>query len=167
MAELINFAYGSNMLLARLRERVPLAKPLGVAKLKGHTLKWHKVAKDGSGKCDIVTLDDQNQSVLGVLYEIPEEQKPELDRAEGLGHGYAEKTVVVEVGALSLKASAYYATNIRANLAPYTWYRALVVAGAVANKLPAEYIELLRSTVASQDSDSERHAKNMLLAGDA
>jgi hypothetical protein len=30
MAALLNFAYGSNMLLARLRERVPGAKPVGV-----------------------------------------------------------------------------------------------------------------------------------------
>jgi hypothetical protein len=46
------FAYGSNMETARLRERMPSAKPLGVAKLSGHELRFHKRSKDGSGKCN-------------------------------------------------------------------------------------------------------------------
>lgn len=48
----LNFAYGSNMLTDRLRERVPSARPVAVARLAGHSLRWHKVSIDGSGKCD-------------------------------------------------------------------------------------------------------------------
>lgn len=54
MAHVQSFAYDSNMLSARLRERAPSARALGVAVLRVHELKWHKVAKDGSGKCDLV-----------------------------------------------------------------------------------------------------------------
>ena len=66
----LNFAYGSNMLLARIRERVPSARPLGVAVLRGHRLFWHKAGRDGSGKCDVVESNDTDAAVFGVLYEI-------------------------------------------------------------------------------------------------
>lgn len=50
----LNFAYGSNMLTARLRERVSSARPVGTACLPGFSLRWHKVSVDRSGKCDVV-----------------------------------------------------------------------------------------------------------------
>jgi gamma-glutamylcyclotransferase len=52
----LNFAYGSNMLSARLRERVPSARPAGTACLPGFSLRWHKVSVDGSGKCNVVEV---------------------------------------------------------------------------------------------------------------
>jgi gamma-glutamylcyclotransferase len=118
MVRLLNFAYGSNMLLARLRQRVPDANPIGVARLRGHQLRWHKVAKDDSGKCDVVTAEGESV-VYGVLYEIPQEQKKHLDRAEGLGFGYEEKEVWVEVEATTYMAKAYCATKINPTLLPF------------------------------------------------
>lgn len=50
----LSFACGSNMLTARLRERVSSARPVGTACLPGFSLRWHKVSVDGSGKCDVV-----------------------------------------------------------------------------------------------------------------
>ena len=163
---LLNFAYGSNMLSARLMQRVPGAKFVGVGLLRGHLLQWHKIAKDGSGKCDIaVAMDDS--FVYGVLYEIPAHEKKNLDRAEGLGYGYEEKQVSIEMGATTHKATAYYATSIDPSIVPFTWYKALVVAGAVEHGLPSEYVENLRASPAKQDPDAEIHAQNMALAGEA
>lgn len=90
-AKVFNFAYGSNMLLSRIRERVSSARSLGTAVLKGHQLRWHKASKDGSGKCDVIRSDSVDATVHGVLYEIAQHQKVELDAAEGLGNGYDEK----------------------------------------------------------------------------
>ncbi|TNF88372.1 MAG: gamma-glutamylcyclotransferase, partial [Gammaproteobacteria bacterium] len=42
MDSLYYFAYGSNMSPARLQARVPSARPLGVYRLKGHRLSFHK-----------------------------------------------------------------------------------------------------------------------------
>jgi len=127
----IAFAYGSNMFSARLRERCPSARAVGTAELSGHELRWHKVSKkDGSGKCDVVASETSDSSVLGVLYEIPVDEKSGLDRAEGLGAGYEENEVEVLCGGRSIIAKAYRATNIDATLRPNTWYRALVIAGA-------------------------------------
>ena len=53
----LNFAYGSNLLTYCLRERVPSARPVTVARLAGHSLRWHKVSMDGSGKCDVEADD--------------------------------------------------------------------------------------------------------------
>lgn len=162
----LNLAYGSNMLAARLQQRAPGAKPIGVASLRGHELRWHKVAKDDSGKCDIVATETESV-VYGVLYEIPLEQKQHLDQAEGLGSGYEEKEVVVEVGTATYTAKAYYATNIDPDIQPFTWYKALVVAGAVQHGLPPDYINKIRAIEAKQDANAQRHAQNMALAGEA
>ena len=161
---LLNFAYGSNMLSARLLQRVPGAQPIGSAILRGHTLRWHKIAKDGSGKCDIVVREGDSV-VYGVLYEIPPHEKANLDQAEGLGFGYEEKEVTVESGSGTHTATAYYATNTNPSILPFTWYKALVVAGAVEHGLPLEYVEGLRAIEAKHDPDAQQHAQNMALAG--
>ena len=46
------FAYGSNVCSGRLRERVPSAVPVRVARLLNHSLRFHKRSGDHSGKCD-------------------------------------------------------------------------------------------------------------------
>ncbi len=160
---LLNFAYGSNMLSARIRQRVPGAQLVGMATLRGHALRWHKVAKDGSGKCNIIAAEPSSV-VHGILYEIPADEKKHLDRAEGLGFGYAEKDVQVDFKTSMLSATAYVATHIDESILPFTWYRVLVIAGAVEHGLPIAYVNGLRGIDARLDSDAHRHALHMALA---
>lgn len=47
------FSYGSNMLSSRLRERCPSARPIGMAELPDHELRWHKRSKDNSGNATL------------------------------------------------------------------------------------------------------------------
>lgn len=160
------FAYGSNMSSMRLRKRCPSATPLGVAKLNGHELRWHKMSRDGSGKCDIVQSASPDAHVFGVLYEIDYPEKEALDRAEGLGNGYKEIEIQVLHGDKQMVASAYQATEIDQSLAPYTWYRALVIAGAKEHGLAHDYIAGLAAVYAKEDSERERHNENMDLIGE-
>ncbi|KRD72067.1 gamma-glutamylcyclotransferase family protein [Ensifer sp. Root278] len=162
----ITFAYGSNMPTARIRERCLSVQSLGVAELRGYELRWHKKSKDGSGKCDIVQTDRPDASVFGVLYEIASNEKAGLDKAEGLGAGYDETEIEVFRGADRLRAKAYVATTTDPALTPYSWYRALVIAGAKEHRLPADYIASLEAVPANEDLDRERHAKNMALIGE-
>lgn len=162
----ITFAYGSNMPTVRLRERCPSAVPLGVAQLNGYELRWHKRSKDGSGKCDIVSLASPEAQVLGVLYEIADAEKGALDRAEGLGYGYKEIEIQVLCDGKQMTAKAYQATEIDHSLTPYTWYRALVLAGAKEHDLPEDYIARLAAVSAQEDPDRERHNKYMYLIGE-
>jgi hypothetical protein len=158
-----SFAYGSNMLAARLRARCPSAQPLSVAALKGFELRWHKRSNDGSGKCDIVASNRPEAHVSGVLYQIANSEKAALDQAEGLGQGYKEIDVQVFCAGLEVTSKAYQATNIDETLKPYSWYRALVVAGAREHRHSPDYIARLEAVPAIEDTNRDRHERNMRL----
>lgn len=162
-AAFFNFAYGSNMSTARLRARVPSARVIGIGILRSHQLVWHKISIDGSGKCDVIASNAPDAAVHGVVYAIDEAEKATLDRAEGLGNGYAERQVVVEVGGEPIYAAMYYATRTDPNLKPYSWYKAHVLAGAYEHALPTEYIAALEAVEVLQDQDVIRHTKEMAL----
>ncbi len=157
---IITFAYGSNMLSARLRERAPSAKPCGIGYVKGHSLRWHKRSNDNSGKCDIEYTGCETDMVWGVLFRFVAWEKTALDHAEGLNVGYAEKTVEVISGHALVKAQAYYAIIKDPELRPYDWYRAFVVAGAKEHALHSEYIAGLEAVVSIPDPDNARAAVN-------
>jgi hypothetical protein len=55
-ASFLFFAYGSNMLTERLRERCPDARPLGTAIARGYLLSFSKRSKDGSAKATLVAV---------------------------------------------------------------------------------------------------------------
>ncbi len=154
------FAYGSNMSLNRLRQRVPSAVSLGTFSLFDHELRFHKHGRDDSGKCDAYYTGETSNVVIGVLYKIAETEKAVLDRAEGLGHGYDEKKVFVsDIQGNVEMAVTYYATNINESLLPYTWYKEHVLIGAVEANLPDEYMAVIHAIRAVQDHDIEREAE--------
>jgi len=159
----LNFAYGSNMFTPRLHKRCPSARAQGIAFLSGHDLRWHKRSTDGSGKCDIVATKDTKRSVFGVLFEIAMGEKPALDRLEGLGVGYEEIDVCLIFEGSETRAKAYRATSTDPSLKPYSWYHALVVAGAKEHGLPDEYAGRIEQVSSWEDPDRERHERNMRL----
>ena len=141
------FAYGSNMSSPRLRQRTSSARALGIASLPGHALRWHKLGRDGTGKCDIARCGEgADEVVWGVLYEIAMAEKELLDRIEGLGIGYSETQVRVTTASGSEWALTYQAKPDRIDpaLKPRPDYKAHVLAGAVEHGLPAHYVAALR-----------------------
>ncbi len=86
MASMVDyFADGSNMWQPRLEARMGPVQLRGVAFLVGCDLRWHTRSADGSGKCDIQALP--HGRVWGVVYAVPDEQMPQLDKAESVGTG--------------------------------------------------------------------------------
>lgn len=161
------FAYGSNLLSARLRERTPSARPLGVATLPGHALRWHKLGADGSGKCDVVAVPGGAEHVQGVVYDIATADKPALDAAEALGVGYGQQQVSVLLRGQWVSACAYVALQVDPSAVPFAWYKALVVAGAREHALDAGYVQMLEAVPAQADANTERDQRHRhLLAGD-
>lgn len=152
----LNFAYGSNMASRRLLARTPSAVPLGAACLPGFRLAWHKVGRDGSGKCDIVETGAAGDAVWGVVYRIAEAERPLLDLAEGLGQGYDYRALEVSLGDRIVHAGAYVATHIDAALQPFDWYRALVADGADEHGLPLAYRDALGRVLVRADPDAAR-----------
>ncbi len=162
-ATFLYFAYGSNLLSARLRERTPSARVVGVGHLRQHELRWHMLSTDGSGKCDIVQAAGPAVHVQGVVYEIFTTEKPHLDAAETLGVGYAEKEVEIELASGRLQASVYHALAIDPMATPYDWYKNIVVAGAREHGLAADYILQLERAPMQADPDPRRSVRHAAL----
>jgi len=158
------FAYGSNMSTPRLSDRVSGLSKIGIGKLCGHALEYHKVSKDGSAKCDIVISEVDDSIVIGIVFLFPDNQLVKLNEAEGYGKGYDSKYVAISLANGSeLEALTYFATNIDKGLKPYHWYKHHVVYGAQENGLPDWYIERLKAVESVDDPDFAREAKQMNL----
>ena len=162
------FAYGSNMLTVRLRERVPSATAIGIGQLVGHALHWDKRSwRDGSGKCDAEFTGQQSDVVWGVVFELDPGEKPALDKAEGLGAGYTEKAVNILTEAGPIIAVTYFASDKDASLRPYHWYKALVIAGAREHGLPPSYRSRLELVGTVSDPDPARTGMHNVLGARA
>ena len=152
------------MSIKRLAARVPSADAVGVAKLTEHTLKFHKIGKDGSAKCDAEYTGNPEDRVLGVVFRILASEKPRLDRIEGLGYGYGQTRVMIapERGE-KIPALTYRAIPVDASLKPFRWYKEHVLIGARENHLPARYIEAIEAIESIDDPDPRRHATEMAI----
>jgi gamma-glutamylcyclotransferase len=157
------FAYGSNMLTERLRaaDRCPSASPVGVGSVRGYRLQFWKASKDDSGKATIVRNERAASRVIGVVFEIDEREKRDLDGAEGVGKGYdvvEDVAVRLESGSEVL-ARTYIGTALDETLRPYDWYRALVIAGAMQHGLPSSWIATLEAAEFTRDLDPWRRQR--------
>ena len=158
----VYFAYGSNMSTARLRARMPSCKPLGLATLPGHALRFHKASKDKSGKCNAFPTGDES-AVIGVLFSFDPADRAKLDAAEGAGKGYEGTMVtVINDGGRRRKVLTYLATPgaIDDTLKPYSWYKAYVRAGGDEHGLPPDYMaRYIESVEAIEDPNKARDKK--------
>ncbi len=152
------------MFFDRMRQRVPSALAVGCAVLSGYVLAWHKVGSDGSGKCDITESGNPADTVWGVVYSIDPKEKSQLDSCEGVPTDYTDTTVTVMLNGEPVEAYTYCAKKIDRALKPYHWYKACVLAGALQNGLPSEYITDLLSQSVVIDSDKKRSQQGALAA---
>lgn len=91
-------------------------------------------------------------------------KKTALDRAEGLGNGYNETTLVfTDANNSNYQAQIYLADNnsIDNELRPNDWYKRFILTGATQNKLPQDYIDSIEAIVSIADPDKEREQRNL------
>ncbi|RJP24367.1 MAG: gamma-glutamylcyclotransferase [Candidatus Abyssobacteria bacterium SURF_5] len=159
---MLYFAYGSNMCLERLWKRCPSCEFESTAKLIGHSLRFNKRSTDKSGKCTAFFTGNPGDFVFGAVYEILPSEKPQLDKAEGVGSGYIEHPITVRSGDKTFKTFTYLADPeyVEDNLSPYDWYKEFVLQGAKSISLPEEYIAAIASVNARQDPNKSRADKN-------
>lgn len=156
------FAYGSNMYLPRMQERVPSARMVAVGRVAGHQLTFHKRGfRDGSGKCDACYTGNPGDEVWGVVYAMAAADKLLLDAAEGVGHGYREVAVSVVCEQDILEAFMYVAepTAINATLRPFDWYKCYVAEAARQHRFPTAYQQRIAAMEAIPDPDPARAAQ--------
>ncbi len=148
------FAYGSNMSISRLGQRVRVAHRVGLCRLESHELRFHKAGKDGSAKCDAFETENPAHFVLGSLFTIDAATKPQLDQVEGLGYGYEEKWVtVIDGSGQRFEAFTYCATSIDQSLKPFSWYLNHVLVGARECGVPAGYLARIEQIEYIEDPD--------------
>ena len=158
------FAYGSNLCLGRFLARVPSGRVVGIGRVRGRALRFHKVGSDGSGKADAWASGDPQDEVWGVLYAFEPEDRHGLDRAEGLGHGYRVQLARVECPDGTATEAWFYEAEPRAcdeHLTPWDWYLRLCVVGAREQGLPMEYIAQVAQQISRPDPDRERAERNL------
>jgi hypothetical protein len=154
-----NFAYGSNMSVARLRVRAPSARLISTGRLPGHALTWHKVGMDGSGKCDALPTGIVDDTVWGAVFEIHEREREELNRVEDLGRGYEERRVVVQTPGGPIAAQMFSGIRTSPSVRPFEWYKRHVLTGARELGLPGEYIAAIEAVEVQEDLDLARAAR--------
>ncbi|HAD04590.1 MAG: hypothetical protein A2091_13185 [Desulfuromonadales bacterium GWD2_61_12] len=162
-AEILYFAYGSNLLLERLRARTSSATVGGPARLDGYRLNFSLTGDDGSGKCAITPAAGVAAQVWGVVYRLAAVELPLLDAAEGVPRLYRRAAVMVSCRGAVMTAFTYLPMATGLAPPPYTWYWQLVVAGALQQGLPLGYIENLTRQVAVVDPDARRPARLIAL----
>ena len=144
MAELY-FAYGSNLVQSRMRERAPSARVVGTAHLPDRRLALNKLGRDGSPKANLEPAPSGH--VWGVVWSLPEEGWAELDRAEA---GYERIAVAVDRGGASLAAETYRSGRLTASRELRADYKRWIVEGAREHGLPADWIRLLEALPGGQ-----------------
>lgn len=157
------FAYGSNMNVNRLRNRVPSASKLTIAYLKGYNLLCNKISTDGSAKANITKSDSENNRVWGVLFVIDKSEKANLDKVEGLGKGYNEIQLTFnDLKDQEYQANVYIADEnyIDNELKPYDWYLEYILSGARQNQLPEDYITAIEALKFETDNNIARRNKH-------
>ncbi|MGB1547365.1 MAG: gamma-glutamylcyclotransferase family protein [Alphaproteobacteria bacterium] len=160
------FAYGSNMLTARLRARCPSAAPIGRAEAAGFTLAFNKQSQDDSGKAMLRRAGGAEERGHGVLFEVDAAELASLDRIEGVGKGYEREDAfpvrLLDGGGI-VRARTYRAILTDEELKPYDWYLALVIAGAREHRLDEAHVAALRRTAFATDPQPARKARREAL----
>jgi cation transport regulator ChaC len=147
------FAYGSNMQRETLRGRRGIQFLRAVpARAAGWRLVFDKPALVPIGEAFANIVPDAGAHVLGVAYEVSEEDLRHIELTEGVLLGNYER-VTLSVEPLSDSAPPLTAFSLASdhrdsNLQPSTHYMELVISGATEHGLPADYVESLRAVPA-------------------
>lgn len=164
MPTALYFAYGSNMMTARLQARCPSARPAGVAFAEDHQLTFWKRGRDGSGKGHLVRSAGARQP--GVLFTLAAHDLIALDGFEGAGSGYRrvdDFAVRRKDTSEITQAAVYIATDLDKTLQPYDWYLALILAGAREHAFDGEILRQLGAVPCRADPDPARATRHEAL----
>ena len=130
---------------------------MGVGRLSGHDLTFHKRGRDGTGKADAAE-SRADSHVWGAIAELSLEDLVLLDRFEP---GY-QRTMLEITSEDSVRSAWVYRAepaSIEPGLLPYRWYLDYIVRGGEARGLPTTYLnELARTATICDDSPNGRDA---------
>jgi hypothetical protein len=162
------FAYGSNMQSATLRGRRGIDYRRAVpVRAHGWRLVFDKPPLLPSGNTVANIVPDDASFVLGVAFEISEEDLAHVEHTEGVAFdNYRRVELVVEALAdvEGAPASAFSLSSERRHetSSPSLRYMSLVIEGALEQGLPATHVEWLRAIEAFEESAEMAALRPML-----
>ncbi len=151
-AEILYFAYGSNLDPAQMRQRCPSARFFAIARLDDHRLAFsRKSITRGCGVADVIP--SVGDVVWGVVFQIAQGDLTELDRNEGFltgrdGNAYERVGKVVSSAGDNgqrLEVQTYIANPQSDPPPPSNEYLNLIRGAASFWRLPLDYINSLQS----------------------
>ncbi len=157
MSSCYYLAYGSNLHPLRLLERIPSCEFIETKALEGYQLHFHKHSTtDGSGKCNMVLTQNPNDLTQVAIYRMDTQHKSLLDEFEG--EGYEVTSAPLSVLGVEQEVFWYQATQnyINDDLAPYSWYKQIVLLGATHHQFPSAYLTAIEQVTAIPDPDPGR-----------
>lgn len=125
-------SYGMNTNPESMRWRCPTADCLGPAVLPGHQLKFRQHA-------DIEPCN--TKQLVGVLWDISEEDLKELDALEGYPTYYTRKNVKILYNNMLLDGFVYIMNDQSYELSPDQGYLDLCIKGYESNRVPIDQLE--------------------------
>jgi gamma-glutamylcyclotransferase len=144
MSSNLYFAYGSNLSAARLRELAPSAVVRGAAHVTGFALRLDKRGVDGTAKANLHPAP--GGVVWGAIYALDPADWARLDARE---RDYARFEIEIVQGDRHALAQTYRSDHLTQDAVAAAWYKRLIVDGARAHALPAEWCAWLDALPAS------------------
>lgn len=139
------FAYGSNMLRARLEERVGPVVVVGAAMLEGYAHSFTTLGRDGTGKGNIMVAS--GSAVYGVAYRL---QPAQLERLTEFERAYRMVSLSVRIGAppspapgTQMSTITFQALRPVPPLQPRAEYLAYYERGMREHGLPEDYLRMV------------------------
>lgn len=132
------FAYGSNMDVYQMAERCPSCKAVGVGMVAGFQL-----ALDSEGTATII--ENQNDSVWGIIWQVKGEDIVALDRYEGVrAHCYGHSFIEVSFENQEQEALVYISNrNVNCGI-QRKGYLEKIVNASIKWQFPDSYITVLK-----------------------
>ena len=146
--EVVYFAYGTLLELDEIHKYCPTAEALGVFRLKGFRLGFAACGPDpSSGGCTLV--EDPNNTMYGLLYKMPLNERQILDKASGYDTGLWAKLdiILLDNNDEAFPANTSIIPDPSGPHAPPASYTRPILAGAKSIPLPADYIAQLEAII--------------------
>ncbi len=143
MAELLYFAYGSNLLWSQMQARCPGARLHSVVRLEGYELCFPMISFTRSGMGVASIRPNEEAFVEGVIYAVTPEDLRRLDHYESEGTKYRRDEITIpKFGEVWTYLSRLDAGH---HYPPSEEYLNAVIRGAIKHGLSAEYIDILQA----------------------
>lgn len=162
MAHFVYFAYGSNILAARLRARCASAACLGIASAVDHATAFDVLSRDGSTKLGLRGMP--GGVAYGALWRIDETDRPGLAAAEGANYAETHDFPVIADGGAEIRVVTWLPKRPPEIGRPYDWYRDLALAGARECRLPPETLAAFEGIDVAVDPLLDRPGRREALA---